>query len=576
MTDTPNQTTSPPVLDYWIFVAIFFLLFFDMILGAKMGADAREYFNWQRYFDSFDLSVLAGYPKSLRGLPLVQWQYGTGLLAAIPGMAFRLPIPMQITATFLGIANLLLFVFVARNYAKRTDILLLVTASLLLFTPAGYYFDAYSSEGLTVLLVLCGLCCIEWHRSRFLSLYLRALLLGATFYFMLLVKSQNIIVCVALTLIFLLDFHASSKLRVSYSQLLKVSLAVALPPATAVGFLAAFNLVVYGNAFVSPYAFGDTEYSALSLGHLKIFEVLFSSWHGLFFYHPLLVVPIYWLIRSAKTPSISLIVLIAFVLQLLLQSSWYCWWMGIGTFGARSFVGISILLVYAVLRCHQQRTMRILNSSRYLAVLAVIATFEAYLIRRGTVNFVDYHSFVHDLATRSSLVTFTAYSIFGLAAFCVSQRFVIDPRIIWIIYIVGLYPLANFIRVARFAGDSLAFPRLIIVATAAVVVVAAITLAFQALPRRSLAEPMLITARKNSARALVTFAACVCLVSMVAQIATLTIFSATAVSNFSGGRLFDCQEQIETLDEYNMIHGYEQDKAALSAFLTRSGCFDGA
>lgn len=95
--------------------------------------------------------------------------------------------------------------------------------------------------------------------------------------------------------------------------------------------------------------------------------------------------------------------------------------MGLGTFGARLFSGISILLVYAVIRCHQQQIIRIINWPRYLGVLAVIATFEAYLISRGTTNSVDYHSFVHDLATRSSLVTFTAYSIFGLAAFCVSS-----------------------------------------------------------------------------------------------------------------------------------------------------------
>lgn len=112
-----------------------------------------------------------------------------------------------------------------------------------------------------------------------------------------------------------------------------------------------------------------------------------------------------------------------------------------------------------------------------------------------------------------------------------------------------------------------------IVATAAVVLTAVITLAFQALPLRSLAEPILRTATKNSARALFTFAACVFLVSMVAQIAMLTIFSAQAVSNFPGGRSFYCKEQIDTLREYKMIHGYERDKEALSAFLTRSGCF---
>src|SRR6476659_9744543 len=124
------------------FLTFLCLLLFSLIFTAKPAADWPQYLDWEHYFVSFDLSVLARYPKSLRGPPLVQWQYGAGLLPAMLDLVFRHPNSVQTTATFLGVANLLLFIHVARNYSKQWSLLSLAVASLLLFTPAGYYLNA--------------------------------------------------------------------------------------------------------------------------------------------------------------------------------------------------------------------------------------------------------------------------------------------------------------------------------------------------------------------------------------------------------------------------------------------------
>ena len=59
-----------------------------------------------------------------------------------------------------------LLVCVARNYLKEWSLLGLATATLLLFTPAGYYLNSFSSEACTIFLTLCGLYCIEWNRRQ--------------------------------------------------------------------------------------------------------------------------------------------------------------------------------------------------------------------------------------------------------------------------------------------------------------------------------------------------------------------------------------------------------------------------
>ena len=71
---------------YNYFLIIFFSLI--VIITSGRGADFSEYSKWAEYFSSFNFELLSEYPKSIKGTPLVQWQYGVGILAGIPHKLF--------------------------------------------------------------------------------------------------------------------------------------------------------------------------------------------------------------------------------------------------------------------------------------------------------------------------------------------------------------------------------------------------------------------------------------------------------------------------------------------------------
>lgn len=77
----------------------------------------------------------------------------------------------------------------------------------------------------------------------------------------------------------------------------------------------------------------------------QILNVLFSGFHGLFAWHPLLLLSIVGLILvSRRFPQLVIILLTAFVLQLYLIASWWCWWQG-ASFGGRMFANCSFIFV---------------------------------------------------------------------------------------------------------------------------------------------------------------------------------------------------------------------------------------
>ena len=72
----------------------FTLIFFSLliIITSGRGADFGEYSKWAEYFTEFDLSLWDEYSKSINGKPLVQWQYGVGLIGAIINKLFGIEI----------------------------------------------------------------------------------------------------------------------------------------------------------------------------------------------------------------------------------------------------------------------------------------------------------------------------------------------------------------------------------------------------------------------------------------------------------------------------------------------------
>jgi hypothetical protein len=77
----------------------------------------------------------------------------------------------------------------------------------------------------------------------------------------------------------------------------------------------------------------------------EIFKVLFSGFHGLFAWHPLLILGVVGLMISKKPMApLGWILLVAFFLQVYFIGSWWAWWQG-ASFGGRMFCNCSLIFI---------------------------------------------------------------------------------------------------------------------------------------------------------------------------------------------------------------------------------------
>ena len=77
----------------------------------------------------------------------------------------------------------------------------------------------------------------------------------------------------------------------------------------------------------------------------EIFNVLFSGFHGLFAWHPLLILGVVGLMITKKPMApLRWILLVAFFLQVYFIGSWWAWWQG-ASFGGRMFCNCSFIFI---------------------------------------------------------------------------------------------------------------------------------------------------------------------------------------------------------------------------------------
>ena len=200
---------------YEYFLLIFFSLI--VIITSGRGADFGEYSKWAEYFSSLNFEVLSEYPKSVKGTPLVNWQYGVGILAGILHKLFGVgyildnfadpshhgSIRASIIASIVCLINFLLLVFILKKHIKNNIYLLIVFFSFFLFTPAGYYFNKFSTESWSIFLILLSLAISEVNKENFKKfIYMAPIIIGIINYFLILVKATNIFICLSLVIIF--------------------------------------------------------------------------------------------------------------------------------------------------------------------------------------------------------------------------------------------------------------------------------------------------------------------------------------------------------------------------------------
>ena len=113
--------------------------------------------------------------------------------------------------------------------------------------------------------------------------------------------------------------------------------------------------VLQGHPFSGPRAYmNQGSFAAIPI---HAFQVLFSSFHGLFHWHPILILGLAGLIWPLKTDRNRerFLCLVTFLAVLWVVGSWSCWWAG-ASFGHRMFISAFPFLAYgiAVLLSHYQ------------------------------------------------------------------------------------------------------------------------------------------------------------------------------------------------------------------------------
>ena len=143
--------------------------------------------------------------------------------------------------------------------------------------------------------------------------------------------------------------------------------------------------VVYGHWLVFTYG---VEGEGFNWTKPEVFKLLFSSYHGWLYWHPLLIVGIIgflWLAR--KSGGILLAALLAIVATVYVNAAWWCWWFAGNSFGSRAFEAPLLFLMggLAVVILHATPIWR--RALWVVAIFACVWNFYAMaLFYSGTIE----------------------------------------------------------------------------------------------------------------------------------------------------------------------------------------------
>jgi Dolichyl-phosphate-mannose-protein mannosyltransferase len=163
--------------------------------------------------------------------------------------------------------------------------------------------------------------------------------------------------------------------------------------------------IIFGNPFTNPYTI-EADWSGA-----HFFDVLFSSYHGLFFTAPVLVLAVCgWLAAVHSDKALAAGSFIALAGIAYSSSTRIGWWAGV-SFGARYFIGLTPLFVFGLAtlstRCASLSVFGKLIAASVLALaaLCVLWTYGYYLqASTGLTSFSEYHPAAQWLANQFSIL----------------------------------------------------------------------------------------------------------------------------------------------------------------------------
>ena len=148
-----------------------------------------------------------------------------------------------------------------------------------------------------------------------------------------------------------------------------------LPAALIVGIQLTAWKLLYGQWLL--YTYGDVSFHWLEP---RLFEVLFSPFHGLYYWHPMLLVGttglIIAMVFDRKIPRTWLLI---FFLTLYVNAAWEMWWFG-AAFGGRAFEGCVLFFMLGTAIVFRTLRDKPVAASIVLAVYVVAAAWNANLV----------------------------------------------------------------------------------------------------------------------------------------------------------------------------------------------------
>jgi len=575
---------------YDYFLLIFFS--FIVIITSGRGADFPDYSKWAEYFSSLNFEVLSEYPKSVKGTPLVNWQYGVGILAAIPHKLFGVgyildnfadpyhhgSIRASIIASIVCLINFLLLVFILKKHIKNDIYLLIVFFSFFLFTPAGYYFNKFSTESWSIFLILLSLAISEVNKENFKKfIYMAPIIIGIINYFLILVKATNIFICLSLVIIFVTTIPKNKLIFLSnHNYIFKTLFILVLIPFIAVIMMSNYHFIINGSIFLSPYNIADYSFKSLDFKNLKVQEILFSPLHGMLFYHPILLFSFFYLSKRTLLYKkifnlknlITLSVIFAFLFQLLIQSAFFVWWEGTGTYGSRTFSGVSVLIFYALLKEKNNINFLKINNF-YILLIFLFGIYQSYILGLGETNFKSLSAFIaneQDLFDRpdfqkNNVLLFYSIMIVLFFSFFLKKFFRLK-KILFPIWFLILATFVSYMALLLFQYNHRPYLLPLILLISFI-----ITHFYEKIF-------LFINSSYKKISHLMTLFLFLAffIISIFFQITLFTQLKAVASNNYTNGKSFSCTDWLGSYNEYLQIPGYKNEKSVLQSFLQKNNC----
>ena len=559
--------------DYYFF--LLFLLLSILFITSGGGADYPQYLKWSEYFLTLNLDTFSDYPKSKNGLPLSVWYYGIGLLTSALGkISFLKGLAlMKATSSILVIINFALFYKICSYYKiSRFSFLFFISAAYLML-PAGFYLNKYSTETWTIFLALLSIYLIEHDVRNFKNLRTSSLIIfGIILYFLVLIKIPNVFLALTLLLIFYVKkfdkiLISKKNFYINFKILLFGSLFILF----AAIMLAIYHKLLTGNYLGSPYNIGNSEYSQYGISNLKNFkikEVLFSTWHGLLFYHPfyllsilfLLIIPFRKNFKENNLKWILLFVSILFLIHLIFASLSSGWWNGMGTYGARQFAGISVLTFYAVLNIKDNFKPIKFNFLAKIIILIVLV-HQTYLLSFGETNFYTFSNYFYFFFTKRPLTLFFLLILVLVLIFTLKQiyNYNFSKALQITVISMALFAATAFLFFYHKKPFVLLFLAMLI------------SYFFSYSTQYYINKIKQISSNFVHKIVSIIFAF-LFLYSIIFQVILFTQYKENIKPNFISGRNFSCTDSLSGLLEYQNLPNYHDEKEQWANFLIENGC----